>query len=135
MIFPIQSNKIEQFDIDPTYKEEGYIWYNKTEKVYKTWINETISIFIMGSNNIVDINDLIITTVDDYIESSKFKISFEDIKTLNIVHNKGTKFFNYNIFDSEENTSLPSSISIIDENSIKVEFVDTVTGYIFMYFD
>ena len=78
-----------------------------------------------------DITDL----VNNALSKHQFTITFSDVYKVIIKHNKNTKHFNYNVFDLEENCNLSCSLEIINENEVAVEFVDPVTGYIFMYFE
>lgn len=131
MILPLNINRVEQLEIDPQKKIDGYIWYNNVEKVYKTYIDQEAHIFITNKKFEADITDL----VNNVLSKHQFTITFSDVYKVIIKHNKNTKHFNYNVFDLEENCNLSCSLEIINENEVAVEFVDSVTGYIFMYFE
>lgn len=130
MVYPFVANKVEQLELDPVKKIDGYIWYNTVEKVYKTWIGDTIHIFLTDFNFGQNINDLI----QDKLDIKQFTVSFKEVYSLVIKHNKNSHFFNYTILDTNENTQIHSSLEIINDNEVKVDFVDPVTGHIFMYF-
>jgi len=131
MKYPFNINKVEQLEFDPSVQENGFVWYNTTEKVFKSWRDNEIQIFLTN----LSLQDSLNEYIDESISQHSFKFTFEDVYTINIRHNKNTIFFNYNIFDSNLNSMVNSSISIIDENEITVEFIDPVTGYIFIYFE
>lgn len=131
MILPLNINRVEQLEIDPQKKIDGYIWYNNVEQVYKTYIDQEAHIFITNKKFEAYITDL----VNNALSKHQFTITFSDVYKVIIKHNKNTKHFNYNVFDLEENCNLSCSLEIINENEVAVEFVDPVTGYIFMYFE
>lgn len=135
MILPLNINRVEQLEIDPQKKIDGYIWYNNVEKVYKTYIDQEAHIFITNKKFEADITDLVNNALSKHQSKHQFTITFSDVYKVIIKHNKNTKHFNYNVFDLEENCNLSCSLEIINENEVAVEFVDPVTGYIFMYFE
>ena len=135
MILPLNINRVEQLEIDPQKKIDGYIWYNNVEKVYKTYIDQEAHIFITNKKFEAYITDLVTDLVNNALSKHQFTITFSDVYKVIIKHNKNTKHFNYNVFDLEENCNLSCSLEIINENEVAVEFVDPVTGYIFMYFE
>lgn len=135
MILPLNINRVEQLEIDPQKKIDGYIWYNNVEKVYKTYIDQEAHIFITNKKFEADITDLVNNALSKHLSKHQFTITFSDVYKVIIKHNKNTKHFNYNVFDLEENCNLSCSLEIINENEVAVEFVDPVTGYIFMYFE
>ncbi len=135
MILPLNINRVEQLEIDPQKKIDGYIWYNNVEQVYKTYIDQEAHIFITNKKFEADITDLVNNALSKHQLKHQFTITFSDVYKVIIKHNKNTKHFNYNVFDLEENCNLSCSLEIINENEVAVEFVDPVTGYIFMYFE
>lgn len=135
MILPLNINRVEQLEIDPQKKIDGYIWYNNVEQVYKTYIDQEAHIFITNKKFEADITDLVNDALSKHQSKHQFTITFSDVYKVIIKHNKNTKHFNYNVFDLEENCNLSCSLEIINENEVAVEFVDPVTGYIFMYFE
>ena len=142
MILPLNINRVEQLEIDPQKKIDGYIWYNNVEQVYKTYIDQEAHIFITNKKFEADIKkfeaditDLVNNALSKHQSKHQFTITFSDVYKVIIKHNKNTKHFNYNVFDLEENCNLSCSLEIINENEVAVEFVDPVTGYIFMYFE
>ncbi len=135
MILPLNINRVEQLEIDPQKKIDGYIWYNNVEQVYKTYIDQEAHIFITNKKFEADITDLVNNALSKHLSKHQFTITFSDVYKVIIKHNKNTKHFNYNVFDLEENCNLSCSLEIINENEVAVEFVDPVTGYIFMYFE
>jgi hypothetical protein len=130
MIFPLNANKIESLDLDPIKKIEGYIWYNNVEKAYKTWINNELSIFITAKTFKDDIGKFL----DEELFKHEFIVSMSDVYKVNIKHNKNNNNFNYTIFDSLENCAVNASAQIISDNEVSFEFVDPLTGHIYMYF-
>jgi hypothetical protein len=131
MKYPFNINSVEKVNIDPTNIQDGVVWYNITEQVYKCWSNNKIDIFLTES--MLDSN--LDTYVYNAISSHTFKFTFSSVYTINIRHNMDTISFNYTIYDKELNTTLQSSVEIIDSNEIKIDFVDEVTGDIFIYFE
>ena len=131
MIFPLNANKIEQLDLDPEKKVNGYIWFNRVEGVYKTWVDEDLHVFITDHSFVDTDGGLIQQAIDLH----QFTVTFTDAYKVIIKHNKDSVFFNYNVFDTVENCGLPCSLEIIDENEVSVDFIDPVTGYIFLYFE
>lgn len=131
MIFPFGANKIEQLELDPEKIIEGFVWYNKVEKVYKTYIDGIAHVFVTDKA----FEDLDNGIIAQALARHQFTVSFTDAYQVIIKHNKGKTNFNYNVYDAEENCNLACSVEIIDENEISVDFVDPVTGHIFMYFE
>ena len=130
MVFPFNANKVEQLELDPTKQINGYIWFNTVEKVYKTWVDGQLQIFLTDAAFDSNISEL----VDDALERHQFTITFADAYSVIVKHNKNSTFFNYNLFDTELNSNLSASLEIIDNNEVKLDFIDPVTGYLFMYF-
>lgn len=131
MIFPLNANRIEKLDLDPVKKIEGYIWYNNIEKVYKTWINNELHVFITGKTTKATMSGLITSEIARH----EFTVTFENAYRLVINHNKDTKQFNFTVFDAIENCNIPCSLEIIDENEVSLDFVEPLTGHIYMYFE
>jgi hypothetical protein len=131
MTFPLSANRIEKLDMDPVKKIDGYIWYNTVEKCYKTYVDEELQVFITDVQFEADIDALVQRSLIQH----EFTVSFTDAYKVIIKHNKGQTHFNYNLYDTEENCNLSCSLEIINENEVSVDFVDPVTGYIFMYFE
>lgn len=131
MIFPLNANRIERLDVDPEKRIEGYIWYNNAEQVFKTWINNELNVFMTNMTFSDDISDLLV----DALRKKEFTVRFTDAYRVVIKHNKNQTNFTYSVFDEAEKCNLPSSIEIVNENEVNLEFVDPVTGYIYMYFE
>ena len=131
MIFPLNANKFEKLDLDPVKKIDGYIWFNNVEKVYKTWVNEDLHVFITDKTFQEDIGGM----VSDELAKHEFTVTFTDAYKVIIKHNKSNTHFNYSVFDTVDNCNLPCSLEIVSENEVSVDFVDPVTGYIYMYFE
>jgi len=130
MVYPFVANKVEQLELDPIKKVDGYIWYNTVEKVYKTWVGNTIQIFITDFSFGQNVDEM----VQDKLDTKQFTVGFDSVYSLIIKHNKNSHFFNYTIFDTIDNVQINSSVEIINDNEVKVDFTDPVTGHIFMYF-
>lgn len=131
MIHPLQTNTVEQVDIDPDKKLNGYIWFNRVEKVYKTWVDGVLNVFLTNENLKTEVS----TELSKIVKERQFTISFSEVLQVIIKHDKNTYNFNYTVFDDKENVSLPCSIEFINANEIQLEFVDPVTGRIFLYFE
>lgn len=131
MIYPLSANKFEKLDLDPVKKVEGYIWFNNVEKVYKTWINETLHVFITDKTFQEDIGGM----VSAELASHEFTVSFTDAYKVIIKHNKTGTNFNFTVYDSVENCNIPCSMEVVNDNEVSVDFVDPVTGHIYMYFE
>lgn len=131
MIYPFVANKVEQLELDPTKKINGYVWYNTIEKVYKTWVDDKIQIFITDSNFEDDITEMIETILGN----KKFTFTFTEVYGVTIRHNKGSKNFVYKLFDTVDNVELPLQMEILNDNEVKIDFVDPVSGYIVLFFE
>ena len=73
MILPLNINRVEQLEIDPQKKIDGYIWYNNVEQVYKTYIDQEAHIFITNKKFEADITDL----VNNALSKHQFTITFK----------------------------------------------------------
>lgn len=131
MIFPLNANRFERLDLDPVKKIDGYIWFNNVEKVYKTWVNDDLHVFITDKTFQEDIGGMVAAELAKH----EFTVTFTDAYKVIIKHNKANTHFNYNVFDTVENCNLPCSMEIVSENEVSVDFIDPVTGYIYMYFE
>lgn len=131
MVLPFNANKIEQLVVDPLRATEGYIWFNKTEQVYKTYLSGVINIFLTDLLFI----ESVVPYVDRAVATHQYSISFLNVKRIILKHNRGKTNCTYMVFDEEEQCTLNCSIVPIDENEIQIDFVDFVTGRIFMYFE
>lgn len=131
MIFPMNANRIERLDVDPDRRIDGYIWYNNVDRVYKTWINNELHVFMTNLTFSEDMSAL----VAEALIAKEFTVTFSDAYRIVIKHNKNQTNFTYSVFDTVEKCSLPAALEIIDENEVFLEFVDPVTGYIYMYFE
>lgn len=131
MLYPLVANKIEQLDIDPLKAVEGYVWYNRAEGVYKCYINNEINIFITDLVFVNNIQPLINAAVSQH----EYTVSFENSNKIIIKHNKGKINFSYTVFDDDEQCTLACSMKLIDENELHIDFMDPVTGRIYMYFE
>ena len=84
------------------------------------------------------INAIFADNVDSMVQESlnqkQFTVGFDDAYSVTIKHNKGSNHFVYSIFDTVENTQLNAQLEIISENEVKVDFIDPMSGNIFMYF-
>lgn len=131
MTFPLNANKIEQLELDPVKKINGYVWYNTVEQVYKTYVEGELQVFITDKTFEQDIDAMVQLALIKH----EFTVTFADAYKVIIKHNKGIMNFNYNVFDLEENCNLACSLEILNENEVSIDFIDPVTGYIFMYFE
>ncbi len=131
MIFPLSANRIERLDVDPDKRIEGYIWYNNAEQVFKTWINNQLNVIMTNRTFEDDISDLL----GEALTKREFTVAFTDAYKIVIKHNKNQRNFTYSVFDDIENCYLPCAVEIIDENEVNLEFLDPVTGHIYMYFE
>jgi len=130
MLYPLNSNTIEQLEIDPDKKINGYIWFNKVEKVYKTWVDGKLHVFLTDNSLEFSVG----AEIESILNHHQFTVSFSKVFELIIKHDKQTTNFNYNVYDDIEKCNLPCGVEILNENEIKIEFVEAVTGYIFMQF-
>ena len=131
MIFPLSANRIERLDVDPDKRIEGYIWYNNAEQVYKTWINNELNVIMTDKSFRDDISDLL----GESLQKREFTVTFSDAYKVVIKHNKNQTHFTYSVYDSVEKCNLPCSIEIINDDEVNLEFIDPVTGHIYMYFE
>lgn len=130
MIHPFTTNKIEQLELDPIKRINGLIWYNTVEKVYKTYIEDKLQIFI--TDNILF--DNIGSNIGEELAKKEFTVSFDSVYSVIVKHNKDSEFFNYTIYDAVEKTTLHTSVEILNTNEIRFDFVEAVTGHLYMYF-
>jgi len=121
---------IEQLALDPIKMINGCVWFNTTDLVYKAYIDDTLHIFMTDKSFIAELD----TLVEEAFENKQFVIEFIEADSLVISHNKDTRFFNYQLIDTETNTTVLTSIEIIDENQVRIDLVDSVTGTLFMHF-
>lgn len=130
MVYPFNTNMIEKLALDPIKMIDGCVWFNTTDLVYKAYIDETLHIFMTDKSFITELD----TLVEEAFETKQFVIDFIDADSLVISHNKNTRFFNYQLIDTTTNTTILTSIEIIDENEVRIDLVDSVTGTLFMHF-
>jgi len=130
MVYPFNTNMIEKLALDPIKMIDGCVWFNTTDLVYKAYIDETLHIFMTDKSFITELD----TLVEEAFETKQFVIDFIDADSLVISHNKNTRFFNYQLIDTTSNTTILTSIEIIDENEVRIDLVDSVTGTLFMHF-
>ena len=130
MVYPFNTNMIEQLALDPIKMINGCVWFNTTDLVYKAYIDDTLHIFMTDKSFIAELD----TLVEEAFENKQFVIEFIEADSLVISHNKDTRFFNYQLIDTETNTTVLTSIEIIDENQVRIDLVDSVTGTLFMHF-
>lgn len=130
MVYPFNTNMIEKLAIDPTKMIDGAIWFNTTDLVYKAFIDNVLHIFMTDKSFSTELD----TLVDDAFENKHFIINFTEADSVVIKHNKNTRFFNYQIIDTDNNTTVITSIEIIDENEVRIDLVDPINGSLFMHF-
>jgi hypothetical protein len=130
MVYPFNTNKIEQLSIDPVKMIDGCIWFNTTDLVYKAYIDNTLHVFMTDKSFSADLE----TMVEEAIKSKHFVIEFTDANSIIIAHNKDSHHFNYQLLDTINNTTILTSIEIIDENTVKIDLVDSITGSLYMHF-
>jgi len=131
MLLPFNANKIEQLVLDPEKIIDGYIWFNSTEKLFKTYINGVVNVFITDLAFVNDIQPLI----DIAVAFHEYTITFTNVTRIIVKHNKGKKQNTYTIFDDIEHCILNCTITIIDDNEFHIDLVDHATGRIYMYFE
>ena len=130
MVYPFNTNMIEKLAIDPTKMIDGCVWFNTTDLVYKAYIDNVLHVFMTDKS----FTDELETLVDDAFESKQFVIEFTDADSLVITHNKNSRYFNYQLLDTETNTTVITSLEIINENEVRIDLVDSLTGSLFMHF-
>ena len=131
MVFPIEANKIERVDVDPEKRIDGYIWFNNSEKVFKTWINDELNVFITNMSFGDNISDLLGIA----LHQREFTVSFTDTYKVVIKHNKGHSRFTFSVYDSVEKCNLAAAVEVISDDEVILDFLDPVTGHIYMYFE
>lgn len=130
MVYPFNTNTIEQLSLDPKKKINGMIWFNTTDKVYKAYIDETLHVFLTDNSFITQIDEL----VNLVFKNNQFAIDFDTASTVIVKHNKGSRFFNYQLTEAETADTILTSLSIVDENEVRIDFVDPISGTLFMHF-
>lgn len=135
MILPFNANKIEQLvldPVDPSKKVDGYIWFNKTEHSFKTYIEGAIHVFLTDVSFTQDMQALIDIAVNAL--KNEYLVTFVNVTKIIIKHNKNNINFTYTVVDEIEKCTLPCALTIIDPNEFHIELVDHVTGKLYMYF-
>ena len=127
MVYPFNTNLVEKLTLDPIKQIDGAVWFNTTEQVYKTFINGELNIFVTDKT----LEDTLINALRDI---NNFTLTFTDATSLVVKHNRGTIDFTYQLFDSETNTIVMAALEIIDENEIKIDFIDSFSGRLFLQF-
>lgn len=130
MVYPFVANKVEQLELDPTKKIDGYVWYNTVEKVYKTWVGDDIQIFITDFSFANNVDEMVQSTLD----SKQFVVSFEEAYSVTIKHNKSSYHFVYSLFDSVTNEQIHTQMEILNDNEVKIDFIDPVSAKMYMLF-
>lgn len=130
MNYPINFNKVEILESDPSIIKNGIIWFNSTEKLFKTYIDGLLTVFLMDNFSQEEIKQYIA----EYMDSKDFFINFEDVKTITIKHNKNTLNFIYSLFDYNDGSIVHASAKIVDANEITFELVESMTGRLFIKF-
>jgi len=130
MVYPFNTNKIEQLSIDPIKMINGCIWFNTTDLVYKAYIDDTLHVFMTDKSFEMNLG----TLVDAARKTKQFVIEFTEANSIVVTHNKGTRYFNYQLLDADTNTTILASIEIIDDNEVKIDLVDSISGTLYMHF-
>ncbi len=130
MTYPFNTNMIEQLAIDPIKQINGMIWFNTTDKVYKAYIDETLHIFLTDKSFITQVEAL----VDQAFKNNQFAIDFTEATSVIVKHNKGSRYFNYQLTESETSATILTSLVIVDDNEVRIDFIDPISGTLFMHF-
>ena len=130
MVYPFNTNMIEQLSIDPVKKVNGMVWFNTTDKVYKSYIDADLHVLLTDKSFVTQVDVLVAQS----FANTQFTINFISASSIIVKHNKNSINFNYTLMDTEFNETINASISIIDENEVKIDLVDPITGSLFMYF-
>lgn len=130
MLLPFDISQVEKFSEDPVKKRNGVLWFNTSENVFKTWIDEVLHIFVTTTNTSEDLENII----TDVIRKTEYTVKLTNVFEAVVTHNTGEENFIFTVFDSVENCSIPCSLTTIDKNSFKFEFVDSITGHITIKF-
>lgn len=131
MVYPFVANKVEQLELDPTKKIDGYVWYNTVEKVYKTWVGDEIHIFVTDASFASNVDEMVQASLD----TKQFSFSFEEAYSVNVKHNRNSESFTYTVFNTIDKKQVNVQVEIVSENEVKIEFIDSLTGKLFMYFE
>ncbi len=130
MVYPFNTNMIEKLTVDPVKQVDGCVWFNTSDNVYKAFIDNELHVFLTDKSFVTQVEEL----VDLASAKNQFVIEFETATSIIVKHNKGTRSFNYQVNDNETNTTLMTSLNIIDENEVRLDFVDPLSGSLFMHF-
>lgn len=130
MVYPFNTNMIEQLAIDPIKKVNGMVWFNTTDKVYKAAIDDEFHVLLTDKSFVTQVDAL----VAGAFTNTQFTIDFDSASVIIVKHNKNSVHFNYNMVDTNTNETINTSLEIIDENEVRIDLVDPVTGSLFMYF-
>jgi hypothetical protein len=121
---------IEQLAIDPTKMSNGLIWFNTTDRVYKAFIDEELHVFLTDKSFVTQVDEL----VDQSFKNSQFVVNFIDASSIIIKHNKNSRFFNYQLVSTDTDSTILTTLQIIDDNEVRLDLVDPLSGSLFMHF-
>jgi len=126
----ISANKLETIDGKIKNFKDGTIWFDDNDKAIKGILNNQIDIIMNKKRSGKLIND----KIKQFAFKNKLRYILENEDKVIIEHRKNTTELRVVFYDSDEQSSFNASYEILDENRIKVEFVEKVNGYIDVYF-
>ena len=126
----ISANKLETIDGKIKNFKDGTIWFDDNDKAIKGILNNQIDIIMNKKRSGKLIND----KIKQFVFKNKLRYILENEDKVIIEHRKNTTELRVVFYDSDEQSSFNASYEILDENRIKVEFVEKVNGYIDVYF-
>ena len=130
MVYPFNTNTIEKLVSDPIKMIDGCVWFNTTDLTYKAYIDGTLHVFLTDKSFATDVEHIVVEALND----KYFVVEFTEADSLIVTHNKNTRFFNYQLIDTISNTTIITSLEIVNENEVRIDLVDSISGTLFMHF-
>ena len=130
MLAPFNFNTLEQLDFDPEFKRDGLIWFNKSEGLIKTYIHDELNIIATDKA----LEQTVEQTILNVMNRQQFTIMFNDVMAINVLHGKNNEYFNFSLYDIDAKQHIHAQPTILNPNEIRFEFVDSVSGKLFLSF-
>ena len=125
-------NKVEKVIADPNVSDDGYIWFNVSDKSFKIKANGVVKkVVLLDDTEDGDLREYLNKILNEF----EMIVNVENLKHIEINHGLGIKEFMYSVFDDDENQYIMVSADVIDENNIAFDFVDMLNGKIYIKFN
>ena len=125
-------NKLEKVIVDPNISDDGYIWFNVSDKNFKIKSDGKIrKVVLVDDEESGDLRSYLNSLLNEY----EIVVEVENTKIVEVNHGLNVEEFLYSVYDSDEKQYLTVAADVVDNNSIKFEFVDELNGKIFIKFN